>query len=75
MKSLNEKQAYGGSKTGDWDWKANNDFFKSVPDYSYQPIPIGSVFKNYLLDAGVLLFWVIVTFILLLFGTKKMQIV
>jgi ABC-2 type transport system permease protein len=75
IKSLNDKQAYGGSKTGDWDWKANNEFFKSVPDYTYQPISIGLAIKNYLIDAGILLFWVFVTFIILLFGTKKMQIV
>ena len=73
IKSLNDKQAFGGSKTGDWGWKANNEFFKSVPDYTYQPIAIGSVFKNYLIDACMLLFWVIVTFFLLLLGTKKMQ--
>ncbi|MEM9922020.1 MAG: DUF3526 domain-containing protein, partial [Bacteroidota bacterium] len=38
IKLLNDKHAYGGSKKGDWGWKADNEFFKSVPDYEYQPI-------------------------------------
>jgi len=46
IKQLNDKHAYGGSKTGDWGWKADNAFFKSVPDYEYQPISLTTVFPN-----------------------------
>ncbi|MEO0341004.1 MAG: DUF3526 domain-containing protein [Bacteroidota bacterium] len=38
IKTLNDKHAFGGSKTGDWYWEADNKFYKSVPDYEYQPL-------------------------------------
>lgn len=75
IKSLNDEHAYGGSKTGDWGWKANNDFFKSVPDYQYKPIALSEVFSSYLLDLGLLAFWVLFVGILLGLGSKKMQII
>lgn len=75
IKTLNDKHTYGGSKTGDWGWKAKNDFFKSVPDFEYQPTSLTSVLPNYLLDVGVLLLWFMVTLGLLFYGTRKMQII
>jgi len=74
IKTLNDKHAYGGSKTGDWSWKADNDFFKSVADFEYKTTPLSSVFSNYVLDLTFLVFWGIVAGLLLIFGTKKMQV-
>lgn len=74
IKMLNDKHAYGGSRTGDWGWKADNDFFKSVPDYQYQPIALSAVFPHYLIDLSLLTAWVLFTTMLLRWGTKKMQI-
>ena len=39
IKTLNDKLAFGGSKTGDY-YTAKNDFFKSIEDFNYQPIAI-----------------------------------
>ncbi|MEL7532830.1 MAG: DUF3526 domain-containing protein [Bacteroidota bacterium] len=75
IKMLNDKHAYGGSKTGDWGWKAKNDFFRSVPDFSYQAPQIKSIFQQYSLDLGMLLLWTILTIGLLFYGTKKIQVV
>ncbi len=74
IKTLNDKHAYGGSKTGDWGWKADNAFFKSVPDYKYLPIVLSSVFPKYRLDLISLLAWTIAVSVLLIWGTKKMEI-
>ena len=74
IKALNDKHAFGGSKTGDWGWKADNDFFKSVADFDYEPTRLATVLKNYLLDVAILLLWSVVTFILLILGTRKMQL-
>jgi len=74
IKMLNDKHAFGGSKTGDWDWKADNAFFKSVPDFAYKPASINAVLPNYILDLGLLVFWAIATIVLLGFGAKKMQV-
>ncbi len=75
IKTLNDKHAYGGSKTGDWGWEANNEFYKSVPDYDYRPTALAVVLKNYLLDVGILVFWSVLTLVLLFFGARKMQLV
>ncbi|BAO77041.1 DUF3526 domain-containing protein [Winogradskyella sp. PG-2] len=74
IKMLNDKQTYGGSKTGDWSWKEDNAFFKSVPDFDYKPTRLSSVLSNYLLDLALLTFWSVIVIILIRFGTKKIQI-
>ncbi|MBO6607339.1 ABC transporter permease [Psychroserpens sp.] len=71
IKALNDEHAYGGSKTGDWGWKANNDFFKSVADFDYQPIMFKTVLKHYLLDICLLILWTGIVIVLIIFGTNK----
>ena len=74
IKILNDKHAFGGSKTGDWGWKADNDFFKSVPDFEYQPTALASVFPHYRTDLLLLAVWSVLVAGLMVFGTKKMQV-
>jgi ABC-2 type transport system permease protein len=75
IKMLNDKQTYGGSKPGNWAWKEDNAFFKSVPDFNYKPTQISVVLSNYLLDLGCLVLWSIVVIILISVGAKKIRIV
>lgn len=75
IKMLNDKHAYGGSKTGDWSWKADNAFFKSVPDFAYQPTALASVFPNYLADLILLACWTVFAAVLLVWGTKRIQVI
>lgn len=74
IKMLNDEHAYGGSKTGDWGWKAQNAFFRSVPDFEYKQTSLSSVLSNYTVDLMLLLMWVALTVLLLLFGTKRMKV-
>lgn len=74
IKMLNDEHAYGGSKTGDWSWKADNDFFKSVPDFEHKPTALASVFPYYSTDVLFLSIWSVVVLGLIFFGTRKMQI-
>ncbi len=75
IKMLNDEQTFGGSKTGDWSWKASNIFFKSVPDFAYEPIALGSVFSHYINDLLFLIGWTVLCIVLLFFGAYKMQMV
>ncbi|MEN0004109.1 MAG: DUF3526 domain-containing protein [Bacteroidota bacterium] len=75
IKTLNDEHAYGGSKTGDWYWEADNAFYQSVADFSYQPTAISNLLPNYLVDIGLLGCWSLLTFGLLLFATSKLQLV
>jgi ABC-2 type transport system permease protein len=73
IKTLNDKHAYGGSKTGDWDWKADNAFFKSVEDFEYQTPPINTFSSKYLIDVLVLFSWVICLLTLIYYSSKRVS--
>ena len=75
IKELNDEHAYGGSKTGDWGWKAKNEFFKSVKDFDYKSTNLNSVWKFYVVENVILILWSIVVIGLILSGTKRMDIV
>ncbi len=74
IKTLNDEHAFGGAKTGDWSLKIGPEFYKSVAEFNYQPTKLSAVFSNYVLDLLLLVFWGILASFLLIFGTKKMQI-
>ena len=74
IKELNDKHAFGGSKTGDWDWEADNEFYKSIPDFNYELKPITQLATTYFPDVGVLFLWAIMTIGLFLFGANKMSV-
>lgn len=75
IKTLNDEHAYGGSTTGDWGWKADNAFFRSVPDFEYKPVALAAVFPTYLPDLLLLALWAGLVSIGLIFSGKSMQIV
>ena len=71
IKTMNEKQAYGGSKTGDWSWKAGEEFFQSIPEYTYDKPKITTIIDHYFIDIAVLLFWTgLVMILVAIFGPK-----
>lgn len=71
LKTLNDKHAYGGSKTGDWKWTVDSSFFKSVDDFSYKTPKIESHINYYLMDLTCLVWWGLFITIMIRFNTKK----
>lgn len=71
VRLLNLKHAYGGSKSGDWDWKVDQAFFKTVPDFNYQEPTFMSSLSHYLIDVLLLLVWLNLSFLLLYQQSKK----
>ena len=71
IKTLNDKHAYGGSKTGEWDWKVDSTFFQTVENFNYIYPKISNQILNYRLDVLFLLFWVIFVSTLLSFKIDK----
>jgi ABC-2 type transport system permease protein len=61
VKTLNEKVAYGGSKTGDWDWKVGADYWRTIPDFAYQPPTLSTSLRPYRAEVLALLAWVLGT--------------
>ncbi|WP_028296833.1 ABC transporter permease [Olivibacter sitiensis] len=75
IKTLNEKQAYGGSKTGDWGWKEGNDFFRSVRDFEYGTPAVRSVGIHYGTDMLLLALWALATTLLVWLTAKKIKLI
>ena len=74
IKQLNDEHAYGGSKTGDWGWKARNEFFKSIKDFEYKATSLKDVWTYYILDNVILILWSVMIVGLIFFGTKQMAV-
>lgn len=71
IKELNDKHAYGGSKTGDWSWKADADFFRAVKDFSYTPLEASELLQNLVFELLALFAWGILLPLLFLFFVQK----
>jgi len=71
IKTLNDKHAYGGSRTGDWKWTVDSTFFKSVDDFSYNTPKIENQIKHYYIDLVCLLFWGFFIIIMIRFKINK----
>ncbi len=74
IKTLNDMHAYGGSKTGDWDWKADSEFFKSVADFNYTSPKISGMLNKYVIDVISLLVWMALLLILINYVSKRVSV-
>jgi len=74
VKTLNDKQTYGGSKTGDWSWEENNDFYRSVKDFEYRAPAFKKILPKYCINLFALISWVALTTVLIITGSKKTSI-
>ena len=71
IKTLNDEYAFGGSKTGESGWKATNEFFRSIKDFSYKESTFASVFYKYWIDIFCLVFWSFGLILLIIALSKK----
>ena len=71
VKSLNDKHAFGGSKTGNWKWSADNTFFRSIEKFEYKTPKIEDQIGHYVIDICFLVFWVMITTLLIRLYTNK----
>ena len=71
IKTLNDKHAHGGSRTGDWRWTVDNTFFRSVKTFDYQTMLIKNHIGNYLFDILALIAWAIFAGSLMRYKIKR----
>ncbi len=74
IKALNDEHAFGGSKTGDWGWKAEQAFFNSIDDFAYEQPRISTHVHVYILDILILLGWTVLSLVLLIFTQHTFKI-
>ena len=75
IKALNDKHAYGGSKTGDWKWTVDSEFFKSVKGFTYETPRISNHLNYYLIDLLFLFFWALLIRVLIRVNAVKVNVV
>jgi ABC-2 type transport system permease protein len=75
IKKMNDAQAYGGSKTGDWDWSVHADFWKSFPDFNYHQPSIGQMLDRQIREIASLLVWMLLCIILIHFLSNRLSII
>ena len=71
IKTLNDEYAFGGSRTGERGWKASNEFFRSIKDFSYKEANFLSILSKYLVDIFCLLFWGMILVVGINFFSRK----
>ena len=74
IKALNDKHAYGGSKTGDWKWTVDSEFFKSVQGFTYETPRISNYLSHYLIDLLFLLCWALLIRVLTRVNAVKVNV-
>ena len=74
IKALNDKHAYGGSKTGDWKWTVDSEFFKSVQGFTYETPRISNHLNHYLIDLLFLFFWALLVRVLIRVNAVKVNV-
>ena len=75
IEALNHKMAYGGSKTGDWDWTVDASYFKDLRDYSYTPLTLNGIWRAYQRDVFLLVGWLLILFAALVWSGKRMPLI
>ena len=73
IKTLNDKHAHGGSKTGEWRWTVDNTFFRSVKTFKYQTMKIKDQIENYYIDILSLIVWVLFSGFLIRYKIVKVS--
>ena len=71
IKKLNDEYAFGGSKTGDYGWKAEKKFFQSVKDFNYNFPTLKVSLKKYLPDLIIIFVWSALLIFLIIKSSKN----
>ncbi len=71
IKTLNDEYAFGGSKTGERGWKATNEFFRSIKDFSYSEKKLIFILHKYMVDVICIFGWSFVLLFLIYYYSRK----
>ena len=73
VRSLNEEHAHGGSKTGDWAWKPEPDFYASFATFRFEAPLLRDVFSARSLEWAALLAWALGLSIFLVMSARRLE--
>ncbi|MFT3750201.1 MAG: DUF3526 domain-containing protein [Agriterribacter sp.] len=61
IKKMNDEMAYAGSKTDDWDWTVNADYWKKIKDFQYVSPSLGLVLSKHLIEIIAVITWLLLS--------------
>ena len=71
IKALNDEHAYGGSKTGDWSWEPESDFYNQFLIIHINRCHFSYSAPNYLIDISLLFIWSVLTSLFMFLEQEK----
>jgi|688.fasta_scaffold20913_9 ABC-2 type transport system permease protein len=74
IKELNNKMAYGGSKTGDWDWKVDANYWGTIKDFTYPNAKLSQSVKSINVELAAILFWILLVTVSTTITSKKLTV-
>ncbi|WP_149243029.1 DUF3526 domain-containing protein [Dyadobacter sp. 32] len=74
IKKLNDDMAYGGSRTGDWDWSVDKDYWQKINDFTYSPPTFQETLCYYKWELSAFIFWIFATFLLVHWAAPRLDI-
>lgn len=74
IKTLNDKMAYGGSKTGDWLWKVDVKYWETVKDFSYPSVSISTSLQQSKTELAALAVWILFSMLGITITAKKLNV-
>jgi hypothetical protein len=66
--------AYGGSKTGDWDWMVDASYWNTVKDFNYPTTALEQSLRNNAIEIIALISWLLILALGVVFTSKKLTI-
>jgi ABC-2 type transport system permease protein len=75
VKKLNDEFAYGGSKSGDYDWKVQAGYWQGIDDFHYTPPSLLWSLKERKSALLALFFWVVGVIVLIEATTAKINVI
>jgi len=73
VQSLNEEHALGGSKTGDWGWKPEREFYASFATFRFEPSPLREALAARAVEWTALAVWGLGLTGLLLYSARRLE--
>ena len=73
VRMLNEEHALGGSKTGDWSWTADQEFYASFDAFAFEPLPYRRALASTVVEGAALAAWVALATGLLFLGARRLE--
>jgi len=74
IRKMNMEMAYGGSKTGDWEWAVSPDYWQGIHDFEYQQPAVSWALQNNKREALALISWLLLTSLLIHFTSNRIRV-